>query len=217
MSETLPSDINHAARCLWDFHRIAHDLTPAEAIVGLGSYDLRVADRCAALYHQKLAPLVLFTGASGNWTKGLYAASEAEAFAERAQSNGVPESVILVETKATNIGENIQLSKALLAPHTQVIFVTKPQTTHRCLSTVRKQWPDCDAQVTCPETGFDTQPTSTHTKTDLIHEMVGDLWRLKTYPALGFQIEVTIPKKVEAAFDLLKQSGFTNHLPKEVD
>ena len=37
------------ARALWHFHRVYAPLAPADAIVGLGSYDLRVAKHCAAL------------------------------------------------------------------------------------------------------------------------------------------------------------------------
>ena len=61
-----------AARTLWDFHLIYDELSEVDLIIGLGSYDLRVADRCAELFHQRLAKQILFTGKSGNWTNNLY-------------------------------------------------------------------------------------------------------------------------------------------------
>jgi hypothetical protein len=39
-----------AAKTLWGYHCIYDAPAPADAIVGLGSYDLRVADRCTALF-----------------------------------------------------------------------------------------------------------------------------------------------------------------------
>ena len=48
-------------------------------IIGLGFYDTRVADRCAAMFHDGLAPRIVFTGVSGNWTKRLFPAGEARA------------------------------------------------------------------------------------------------------------------------------------------
>ena len=61
-----------AARTLWDFHIIYDDLSEADLIIGLGSYDLRVADHCAELFRRGFAKRVLFTGKSGNWTGNLY-------------------------------------------------------------------------------------------------------------------------------------------------
>jgi hypothetical protein len=39
-----------AAEQLWSYHSIYGPTRPVDLIVGLGSYDLRVADRCAELY-----------------------------------------------------------------------------------------------------------------------------------------------------------------------
>ena len=84
------TDIRDAAELLWRFHCVYDPLMPSDAIIGLCSYDLRVADRCAELFRQGYAERVVFTGASGNWTSGLYPGSEAAAFAERAMEIGVP-------------------------------------------------------------------------------------------------------------------------------
>jgi len=55
-----------AAKTLWEFHCIYDALGPVDAIVGLGSYDVRVADRCAALFVAGYAPRLIFTGSEGN-------------------------------------------------------------------------------------------------------------------------------------------------------
>ena len=204
-----------AAEVLWDYHCIYHTPRPADAIVGLGSYDLRVADWCAELFEAGFAPLILFTGATGNWTSKLYKGSEAAAFADRAEHAGVPRHAIMLEQRATNIGENLRFSAAALSGAKSIIFVTKPQTQRRCLATIERQWPGIDAMVSAPLHGFHEQPTSDHGMEALICEMVGDIWRMKTYPAQRFQSVQPMPEEVERAFRHLAARGFTAHLPDD--
>jgi uncharacterized SAM-binding protein YcdF (DUF218 family) len=202
-----------AARALFDYHRIDDPLVPADAIVGLGSYDLRVADRCAALYHEGIAPRLVLSGHAGHWTQGLYAASEAEAFAERCLAAGVPEAAILVEPRATNIGENLRFSAALLPPTVgRVVLVTKPQTQRRVRAAVDRQWPGVTALVTAPPIAFEEQPTEAYPLAMLINEMVGDLQRILDYPAKGFAVAQPMPDDVMAAWRLLVAEGYDRHL-----
>jgi hypothetical protein len=42
--------------------------------------------------------------------------------------------------------------------------------------------------------------------------MVGDLQRIRLYPALGFQIEQEIPAEILGAFEELVAAGFTKYL-----
>jgi len=46
----------------------------------------------------------------------------------------------------------------------------------------------------------------------VIHIMVGDLQRIKLYPAKGFQIEQEIPDNVWQAFEELVTLGFDQQL-----
>jgi hypothetical protein len=46
----------------------------------------------------------------------------------------------------------------------------------------------------------------------LIHEMVGDIQRIKAYPLLGFQIPQDIPVCVWQAYEGLVLMGFDKHL-----
>lgn len=205
-------EVQRAAKLLWDFHCVYDDLEMADVIIGLCSYDLRVADRCAELYHAGYSRRVAFTGYSGNWTQGLFPGPEAEAFAARAKSAGMPSDAIVLETSATNIGENVTFTARLMPGTNAAIFVTKPQTQRRCQATVSKQWPGVKAMITAPLIQYRDQPTRDHDKRALICEMVGDLERLKTYPAHGFQSEVEIPESVLRAFRFLKSAGYKDHL-----
>ncbi|MFD2652486.1 YdcF family protein [Brucella rhizosphaerae] len=198
-----------AARMLWDYHCVYDELQTADVIIGLGSYDTRVAEHAAELYMQGLATWLMFTGHSGNWTKGLYKSSEAEAFAEIAIAAGVPESAIIIEPKATNIGENILFSREKMVPGViSPIFVTKPQTQRRVRATVDRQWPEAKAFVTAPPTAFADQPTPRHDLKMLMREMAGDIRRILEYPALGFQIAQAVPLEVMEAYDYLIAQGY---------
>lgn len=211
----LNEDVRRAARTLWDFHCIYDVLGPADVIIGLGSYDIRIALRCAELFHAGHAPRIVFTGAAGNWTRGLFPVSEADAFREVAEWVGVQADAILVETEAKNIGENIRFSRDLAPGARDVILVTKPQTQRRCRATVDRQWQEVRAAITAPLTTYEDQPLPHHDERALICEMVGDLRRFRPYAELGFQTEVAVPGEVAAAADLLVDAGFTDHLPKK--
>lgn len=202
-----------AAQVLWDFHSASDPLDHADAIIGFGSYDIRVADRCAQLWHERLAPLIVFTGKAGNWTKGLYSTTEAAAFAARAMALGVPQNAIRLEEEATNLGDNVRFAARLLPTTYKAILVCKPQTQLRCQATAGKFWPSVLTMTTAPATNFWDQPIGHVDRHMLISELVGDLRRLELYPKLGFQVNVHIPKLAKSAASYLELAGYTDHLP----
>jgi len=206
-----------AAQTLWNYHRLGQPLGRAHAVVGLGSYDLRVADRCAELWHQGLAPLIVFSGARGNWTSGL-AGTEASWFGARAQELAVPPEAIVLEECSTNLGENVALVRETLArlgaPVDRLILVTKPNTERRALATAAKVWPEAEWAVTSPDTRLEGPYAPGRVFADLVDEMVGDLERVLRYPGLGYQTAQTVPEAVLEAFEFLKREGFTRHLIK---
>lgn len=209
----MDDQIDAAARILFDYHRIDDAVVPSDAIVGFGSYDLRVAAQCAELFHAGIAPRLVLTGRSGHWTSGLYHGSEAEAFAEVCMAAGVPGNAILIEPNATNIGENIRFSAALLGPGTRrVVLVTKPQTQRRVKAAAAMQWPGVQAIVTAPQTSFEHQPTAAHPFEALVCEMVGDFQRILDYPAKGFATAQHVPAHVAEAYAFLLTRGFDRHL-----
>lgn len=206
-------DVLRLAQVLWDYHCIFDPEKRVDAIVGLGSYDTRVAERCAELFHKGLARKIIFTGSQGNWTRGLFDRSEAATFAAVAIRLGVPADAIFLEERATNIGENIRFVAEFLDQSASVMFVTKPQTQRRCRATVSRQWPACAALVTAPEHGLLAQPTEFMPMHDLVCEMVGDIRRMETYPELGFQAHEDIPADVKSVYCDLVRAGFVDHLP----
>lgn len=201
-----------AAEVLWQYHCIYDTPARSDVIIGLGSYDLRVADRCADLFHQGLAPKMLFTGHSGHWTRDRFDQTEASRFSRRAVALGVPDEAILLEERATNIGENVTFAARMIGRDASAILVTKPQTQRRCLATVRKQWQGGSTCVTAPLHGLSVQPTSEFDEHHLICEMVGDLKRILTYPDAGFQIKQDVPETVMDAYRYLIAQGYSAHM-----
>jgi len=137
------------ANILWQYH-LKNDVIPSlnkSLIIGLGSYDIRVAQHCAKLFFSGNDNIILFTGKTGNWTNGLWEtdSTEAEIFASIAKNYGVPGDKILLEQQATNLGENIKFSKVIIeqqAIHAdRLVIVTKPNTTRRAYATFLASWP----------------------------------------------------------------------------
>jgi uncharacterized SAM-binding protein YcdF (DUF218 family) len=208
------------AKILWDYHRLDQEPQAADLIFVLGSHDLRVAERAVELYHQGLAPYILFSGKRGALTRD-WPVTEAERFASLAGEQGVPQEQILIEPEATNTGENIRYGYALLqekglSPR-RMILVQKPYMERRTLATFLKQWPGekTEVFVTSPRIPFESYPTKEIPVEQVIGIMVGDLYRIKEYPAKGFQVPQEIPPPVMAAAEELVRRGYTRHMPGE--
>ncbi|MDB5265175.1 MAG: YdcF family protein [Parcubacteria group bacterium] len=208
-----------AAELIWDYMQLHQPLEKADAIFVLGSSDLRVPAYAAELYLEGWAPLIIFSGRDGKGkTMELWGMTEAEKFTEVAMSLGVPEDKILLEKEATNTGDNVQFTKQLLKEKGvevgKLILIQKPYMERRTYATFAKQWPDMDFVVTSPPISFKEYPNEERTKEYLINMMVGDLQRIKEYPAKGFQIEQEIPDDVWQAYVQLVAEGYTQHLIK---
>lgn len=212
--------IDQDAKIIWDYMQMHERLQPADAIFVLCSLDTRVAERAAELYHQGYAPWVIVSGGVGTLTKDRFTKPEADVFAEILQRAGVPEDRIIRENTSTNTGENIRFTYALLQQLGHVfssfILVQKPYMERRTYATFMKQWPgeQVHMNVTSPHISYEDYFTADMPKDLVINIMVGDLQRIKDYPAKGFQIEQTIPADVWAAYERLVAAGFTRHLIK---
>lgn len=207
------------ATILWNYMRLEQPLERADCIIGLGNADVRTADWCAHLYHQGYAPRILFTGAHGRMTEGLFAETEAEVFTQRAVELGVPAAAILKESSATNTGENIVLAHRLLQCHTitphSLILVTKPYMLRRAYATFMKQWPDeVKPKIICSavDLTLDEYCDADHPFADVVAIMVGDLQRIRDYPQRGFQIPQDIPDDVQAVWEELVRRGYDGQL-----
>jgi len=212
-------EVMSLAKKLWDYHHLDHDLQPADVIFVLGSHDLRVAERAVELYRQGLAPYLLFSGRRGVLTRD-WPVTEAERFTQLALQAGVPWGYILTEPEAANTGENIRFGYRLLREKglmpRRMILVQKPYMERRTWATFMRQWPgeEVEVRVTSPQIPFEEYPTPEIPMEQVIHIMVGDLYRIRDYPAKGFQVPQEIPPVVMAAAEELVRRGYTGHLPQ---
>jgi uncharacterized SAM-binding protein YcdF (DUF218 family) len=212
--------IRNLARTLWDYHRLDHQLARADAILVLCSHDKTVAKRGAELFLDGWAPLLIFAGGLGAITRHLWHEPEADQFAAIAIEMGVPRDRILIENRSTNTGENVLFTKELLAnkgldPRTFIV-VQKPYMERRSYATFKKVWPEKDLVVTSPQVPMDEYLNEySHdalSSDDVVGIMVGDLQRIRVYPAKGFQIPQDIPDEVWRAYDELVHSGYDKYL-----
>src|SRR5262249_60259963 len=126
--------------------QVDHDVTSCDAAIGLGSHDLGVAAYAAELYRSGLFSVLMFSGANSPTTAKRFPRGEAVHYREHASDLGVPDSAILVEPWASNTGQNISLSRALLAEHghtpRSLLLISKPYMERRAFATCRKVWPE---------------------------------------------------------------------------
>lgn len=214
----MPTDaeIDELAQIVWDYHLLRQPLARCDCLLVLGSNDPRVAEHGARLFLDEWAPLIVFSGGVGALTEGMYAASEADHFADIARQMGVPDEQILIEPDSTNTGENIRFTRALLerqelSPRSFLV-VQKPFMERRTYATFCKQWPGPQILISSPPIDYCDYPNEQLSRDSIINVMVGDLQRIREYPARGFQIPQEIPDEVWSAWEQLVAAGFDRHL-----
>lgn len=222
------------AELVYDYHRTRMPLpTRADAVFCLCSLDVRVAHRAAQLHLDGCGRYLIFSGGSGKLTEGRFTKPEAEVFADIAKAKGVPEDAIIVEPRSTNTGENVRFTHELLCQRGLLegedrirtfILVQKPYMERRTYATFMKQWPGIDGadvgdgekvefSVTSPQLEFAEYPDEGNPRDLVTNIMVGDLIRIRDYPAKGYQIHQDIPEDVWDAGQRLIAAGFNGHLP----
>lgn len=211
----IPTPLDAAGHILWNYLKLHQQPEPADCIVGMGSHDIRVAERAAELFLQGYAPLLVFSGGRGRLTP-LEWTSEAEVFAQVAIRMGVPEHAILTEKASTNTGENVRFTKTLLEEKVitvqKILFIHKPYMERRAYATFRQQWPEVEIVANSPQLSFDQYPNDIVSKEEMLNVMVGDLQRIQEYPSQGFQITQEIPPEAWEVFSTLVSLGYKKYI-----
>ena len=214
------SQLHPLAEKIWRYHLMNHQLLKADVILVLCSHDIRVAERGAELFHERWAPLLIFSGGLGTITKDIWNEPEADQFAKVAIGLGVPKDKILIENRSSNTGQNILFTRQLLAEKEidpqKFILVQKPYMERRSFAAFKKLWPEKEVVVTSPQVSFneylDHYASRELSRDEVISILVGDLQRIKLYPEKGFQIYQEIPHDVWAAYEELVQAGYNQRL-----
>ena len=207
-------------KIIWDWMRLGQETEKADCIVGFGCINDDIAIRCAQLYKDGYAPVILFSGGLGRNTKSRWSSSEAERYRDIALGLGVPENVMLIENRSTNTGENITFSREILIAHgladKKLLCVHKPFMERRVWAAMKAYWPEADFTMTSPLLGMEEYIERTMaqgmTEKAVIDVIVGDVQRMEIYAQKGFQIPQPLPDAVRAAFDNMVALGYTGEL-----
>lgn len=212
---------DHVIR-IWDYMHLNHRLENADCIVGFGCYDEDIPVRCAELYRQGYAPVVVFSGGLGRNTTGLFTETEAERFARIAETHGVPRERIVLEDRSSNSAENLLFTPRVLEQQgitaKKIIAVHKPYMERRLLAAMGVYWPGVSAVITSPRVTLEEHLAHAASvgmsEKRVLDTIVGDLQRMRVYAQKGYQIPQEIPEEVWGAFVNLCQMGYTGQLVK---
>ena len=208
---------------IWDYLCLHQEPCKADCIVGFGNFNTDIARRAAELYHQGLAPKILFTGGLGRNTEGMLPEPEAVRFAKVAMECGVPAEDILMEDRSANTKENIEFTRQLLKnagiPTNHILGVHQPFMERRIAAAMGVYWPEVQFSVTSPLVTIPEylarareQGISENASVSVI---VGDFQRMDLYARKGYQLPQHIPEEAWKAFRDLVNMGYDKQLAKE--
>ena len=207
---------------IWDYMHMGQLPEQVDCIVGFGCYDEDIPVRCAELYRQGYAPVVVFSGGLGRNTTGLFTETEAERFARIAETHGVPRERIVLEDRSSNSAENLLFTPRVLEQQgitaKKIIAVHKPYMERRLLAAMGVYWPGVSAVITSPRVTLEEHLAHAASvgmsEKRVLDTIVGDLQRMKVYAQKGYQIPQEIPEEVWGAFVNLCKMGYTGQLVK---
>ena len=144
-----------------------------------------------ALWRQGMfARLLVSGGRTGGQPR-----SEAELIGERLVELGMPASSLILETAATNTGENVILGRAAvaqsmdLASVRSVLVIGKVCSTRRYLMTLQRHWPGLRMSV-CPVNYFGVPVERWHEHEEFRARVLSEFGKIPAYLDQGFLHEV---------------------------
>ncbi|QLY33036.1 YdcF family protein [Nocardia huaxiensis] len=221
MVTRLPAEFRADVEILWEYNQMHHEVRAVDVGIGLGGHDIGVAIHAAELYHAGMLPLIVFSGANAPTTVERFPRGEAVHFRERALELGVPADAVLIELLATNTGDNIDFSRALLEglgiadSIKSVMLISRPYQQRRGYGICRKRWPGVDVICGSLPLGLDEYVAGIGDVDRVVNMLVGDTQRVWVYPAKGWAVEQVVPEEVRAAYGRLVDAGFTGRLLAE--
>jgi uncharacterized SAM-binding protein YcdF (DUF218 family) len=203
-------------RTLWEYHRMHHEVVPADVGIGLGSHDLGVATYAAELYRRRIVPRLVFTGANSPTTAPIFPRGEAVHYREHAIGLGVPAEAIVLEPEARNAADNLRHSRRLLAglgvTVGSVLLICRPYQQRRAWATCRRVWPEVTVRCASAPLTLDEYVEAIGDPDRVITMLVGDTQRIWVYAQRGWAIEQPVPEEVRAAYERLVAAGHTGRL-----
>jgi uncharacterized SAM-binding protein YcdF (DUF218 family) len=158
----------------------------------------------------------VFTGANAPTTIGRFPRGEAVHYREYALEHGVPDGAILIETQATNTGQNFEYTRKLLADQgievSSAIVMSRPYQQRRAYATCKKLWPELDIICASHDLTLDDYVAMIGEPDRVINMLVGDTQRIEVYAEKGFAITQEIPHEIHSASQRLMESGYISRI-----
>jgi uncharacterized SAM-binding protein YcdF (DUF218 family) len=212
----IPDEYRADVEILWDYHNMHHELRPCDIGIGLGSHDPGVAMCATDLYHKGYFPRIVFTGANAPTTIERFPRGEAVHYREYAIEHGVPDDAILIETKATNTGQNFEYTRKLLADEgievSSAIVMSRPYQQRRAYATCKKLWPELDIICASHDLSLDGYVAMIGDPDRVINMLVGDTQRIELYAEKGFAVSQAISQQALNSYRFLSSAGYTARL-----
>lgn len=213
-----------SAKVLYDYLNIDMKKFKCDLIIGLGCMNTGIPKECARLYKEGYGEYIVFSGNVGKGTKGVLNITEAERFKKIAIEEGVPESKIILEQKATNTYENYKYSKILLDEmkinYDSVIVVHKPYVKRRCLAIADVELSNKNFCITSQNLTFEefveqSEEENTMSLSEIINELVGEINNILNTPKYGIQSKQEINDEVIIAYQYLLENHYNKYLLSE--
>jgi uncharacterized SAM-binding protein YcdF (DUF218 family) len=153
-----------------------------------------VAEFCAVahrLWQEGIFHRLLISGGR----TGSMPVAEADMIAERLVGLGMPETVFILETAATNTGEKVRFGRARvaevmdLAAIRSVVVIGKMCSTRRYLMTMQRHWPGVRLSV-CPVNYFGIPDERWHENAEFRARVLSEYDKIPRYLAEGFLEEI---------------------------
>lgn len=201
---------------IWDYLKLNQPLEHVDCILVFGGHDPTVAQHAAHLYLANWAPSIIVSGGAihpphfyGNTQPMI----EAEALKQIMIREGVADSNIFIEPRATNTSENFWFTRDLInrqqLDFNSFILAQKPYAERRTYATALKRWPEKHILVSSPYNTYHEYLKSDLPQVKILNMMVGEIKRIKEYPDLGYMVKQEIPERVWTSYLQLAQLGFT--------
>ena len=122
--------------------------------------------------------------------------AEADIIAEQLIGLGIPESALILETAATNTGENVRFGRARVAEVMDidaigsVVVIGKMCSTRRYLMTMQRHWPGVRLSV-CAVNYFGVEDERWHEHAEFRSRVLGEFAKIPRYLADGLLEEIS--------------------------
>jgi hypothetical protein len=218
------SEPSAAVRLLFEYLASIDPLeeTPADAVIGFGTFDVTLASYCGDLYSNGQARCIVFTGGTGAGTMDL-GQPEADAWRQQLARTHptISDAHIILENESTNTAENIAFTARILARQKpELVFgtglktalvVASPSRLRRVKLTLAKMQPGVRVIRCLPPTATMEYEAAIYRSKgiDYTSHLVGEVARIIDYPERGWIEREPLPAATLAAFTELQriQSG----------